>query len=228
MQRLVIDSFTGANGLRLLGGFGVTLIVAVSVLVLGGALGVLLGWLRLSHQPVVRACLRVYLEVFRIVPTIALLFTAYYLLPQTVGLNLSGMSVAILVFTLWAAAEMSDIVRGALIAVPRHQREAGAALGLTDRQLFRCVLLPQSLPLVLPGTINLATRIIKTTSLLLMINVMDMVNVGQTLVEAAGHAHPAAAFWIYGVMAAGYYVLCSPLSHWAKHLERKEVATTNG
>ncbi len=220
--------FEGRNFHRLLEGFGVTLQVAVIVLVLGGILGVLLGALRTLHVRWLQAVLRVYLEIFRIVPTVVLLFVVYYIAPQLLGLNMSGEMVAIVTFTLWTAAEMSDIVRGALNAVPQHQRESAAALGLNRLQQFRYVLLPQAVPVALPGTINLATRIIKTTSLLLMISVMDIVNVGQTLVEANGHRHPAFAFVVYGTMFIMYYILCAPLSWWAKHIEKKRLETSNG
>ncbi|WP_179393909.1 amino acid ABC transporter permease [Lacticaseibacillus absianus] len=220
--------FEGQNFHRLLAGFGVTLRVAVIVLLIGGALGVVLGALRTLNRRWLQVLLRGYLEVFRIVPTVVLLFVVYYIVPQAFGLNLSGEAVAIVTFALWTAAEMSDIVRGALIAVPRHQLEAAEALGLDRTQQFRYVLLPQALPIALPGTINLATRIIKTTSLLLMISVMDIVNVGQTLVEANAHKHPAFAFWVYGTMFVMYYVLCAPLSWWAKHTEKKRLEVANG
>ena len=72
---------------------------------------------------------------------------------------------AVLAFSMWVAAEFSDIVRGALESVPKTQRESGLALGLNRLQLFRYVLLPQAVKLELPATINLATRVIKTTSL---------------------------------------------------------------
>lgn len=220
--------FEGRNFHRFLEGFGVTLRVAIIVLILGGILGVILGALRTLHVRWLQALLRLYLEIFRIVPTVVLLFVVYYIAPQLLGLNMSGEVVAIVTFTLWTGAEMSDIVRGALISVPRHQRESAAALGLNRLQQFRYVLLPQAIPVALPGTINLATRIIKTTSLLLMISVMDIVNVGQTLVEANGHRHPAFAFVVYGTMFIMYYILCAPLSWWAKHIEKKRLETSNG
>lgn len=228
MLSSVANIFGGQNLPRLLQGFLVTLEVAAVVLVIGGILGILLGVLRTLHITWLNVVLRLYLEIFRIVPTVVLLFVAYYILPQSFGINLSGFGVAVLVFTLWTGAEMSDIVRGALESVPQHQRESGIAIGLTTTQLYRYVLVPQSVPMMLPGVINLATRIIKTTSLLLLINVMDLVNVGQTLVEAEGHKYPDAGFWIYGAMFILYYILCAPLSHWAKHMERREMEIANG
>lgn len=85
---------------------------------------------------------------------------------------------------MWVAAEFSDIVRGALESFPKTQRESGLALGLNRLQLFRYVLLPQAVKLELPATINLATKVIKTTSLLMIINIMEVINVGQQIIEA--------------------------------------------
>ncbi|MFD1483776.1 amino acid ABC transporter permease [Lacticaseibacillus baoqingensis] len=220
--------FQGQNFARFLQGFGVTLRVAVITLVIGGVLGVVLGALRTLNNRPLQVILRLYLEIFRIVPTVVLLFVVYYIVPQVFHLEMSGEMVAIVTFALWTGAEMSDIVRGALIAVPKHQVESAQALGLNRLQQFRYVLLPQALPVALPGTINLATRIIKTTSLLLMISVMDIVNVGQTLVEANGHKHPAFAFWVYGIMFIMYYILCAPLSWWAKRIEKQRLERSNG
>ncbi|MGO3549158.1 MAG: ABC transporter permease subunit, partial [Paucilactobacillus nenjiangensis] len=68
-----------------------------------------------------------------------------------------------------------------LISVPKHQTDAGKAIGLNPVQLFRYITLPQSLKLMIPATINLTSRVIKTTSLLLLISVMDVINVGQQI-----------------------------------------------
>ena len=129
---------------------------------------------------------------------------------------------AVLAFTLWVSAEFSDIVRGALESVPEHQRESGLALGLSQWQLFRYVLLPQAVRLELPATINLATRVIKTTSLLLMISIMDVINVGQQIIEANNQTYPTGVFWVYGLIFILYFIIDYPLSKWAKHLTAKQ------
>ncbi len=132
---------------------------------------------------------------------------------------------AVLAFTLWVAAEYSDIVRGALESVPKHQIEAGEALGLNDRQLFWYVSLPQAFQLALPGTINLATRVIKTTSLLMLISVMDVINIGQQIIEANNNEHPTTVFWVYGLIFILYFIVDYPLSWWERRLRKnsKEV-----
>lgn len=231
MERLGINIFfDGINFHRLLGGLWVTAEIALFAILIGGFFGVLLGILRTFRNPILRSVLRVYLELFRIVPTVVLLFLFYYILPQTFDINLPANAVGILVFSLWMAAEMSDIVRGALISVDPHQIDAGEAIGLNRFQLYWYVRLPQSINLMIPATINLITRIIKTTSLLLLISVMDVINVGQQIIEANSQEYPDGAFWVYACIFFLYFILCYPLSCWAKRLERrgKEGIQTNG
>lgn len=220
--------FEGANFLRLLGGLYVSAKIAFLSIVFGGILGIVLGVLRTLHNPLLRLLLRLYLEFFRIVPTIVLLFLFYYILPQSFNINYKADTVGTIVFSLWMAAEMSDIVRGALISVPRHQVESGKAVGLSTVQLYRYVLLPQSVHLMIPATINLMTRIIKTTSLLLLISVVDVINVGQQIIEANSHRYQDGAFWIYGFIFILYFILCYPLSRLARRLERRGKAEANG
>lgn len=138
------------------------------------------------------------------------------------NLNLPAEEVATLVFTLWMAAEASDIVRGALQSVPQHQVESGLAIGLSQNQLYRYVLIPQSIKLMLPALINLISRIIKTTSLLLLISVLDVINVGQQIIEANQQQYPQGAFWIYGTIFFLYFIICYPFSILAKHLQQSK------
>ncbi|MCT3615057.1 ABC transporter permease subunit, partial [Lactobacillus acidophilus] len=159
--------FEGTNLARLMAGLWASIWIAAISLVIGLLLGTILGILRTMPNKIVRFVLRLYLEFFRIVPTIVLLYLVYYILPRTFHVNWSATWMAVLAFALWVAAEFSDIVRGALESVPKNQRESGLALGLSNIQLFRYVLLPQAIKLELPATINLATRVIKTTSLLM-------------------------------------------------------------
>lgn len=214
--------FQGHNLARLLVGLRTTVVIALIALVLGLILGLGLGILRTLHNRVLNFILRLYLEFFRIVPTVVLLFLFYYILPRQFKINLPANEVAVLVFALWVAAEFSDIVRGALQSVPKHQSESGLALGLNSWQLFRYVLVPQAVRLMLPATINLATRVVKTTSLLMLISVIDVISVGQQIVEANNTEYPNGIFWIYGLIFLFYFGVNSPLSYLAKKLERSK------
>ncbi|MCO6531058.1 amino acid ABC transporter permease [Lactobacillus sp.] len=214
--------FTGNNFARILDGLWTSVWISVVSLAVGLILGTLLGILRTMPNKIIRFILRLYLEFFRIVPTIVLLYLFYYILPRSFHIDWPASWMAILAFALWVAAEFSDIVRGALESVPLAQKESGLALGLSPTQLFRYVLLPQAMKLELPATINLATRVIKTTSLLMMISIMDVIAVGQQIIEANNQKYPTAVFWIYGLIFVLYFVIDYPLSLWSKKLAAKQ------
>ena len=199
----------GKNAVRLLGGLWVALRVSLISVTISIPLGILLGVLMTKKNRLIRAILRIYLEIIRIMPQMVLLFLAYF-----------G-TAAIIVFALWGTAEMSDLVRGALVSIPRHQYESAEALGLTRGQVFRYVVLPQTVRRLLPQSINLITRMIKTTSLILMIGVVEVLKVSQQIIEANRTASPNAAFGIYLTVFLLYFLVCWPISLLARKLERK-------
>ena len=116
---------------------------------------------------------------------------------------------------------MSDLVRGALIAIPKHQYESSEALGLSKKQTYMYIIIPQTLRRLLPLSINLITRMIKTTSLVLMIGVVEMLKVAQQIIEANRMVSPNAAFGVFLVVFVLYFLACWPISMLAKYLERK-------
>lgn len=213
--------FMGHNFLRLLGGLWVTLRISLIAVVLSMPLGILFGMFMTLRNPVSRAVSRLYLEFVRIMPQLVLLFIAYFGVTRAFGWNLSAEASAILVFTLWGTAEMGDLVRGALISIPKHQYESATALGLSRMQTFLFVIIPQTLRLLIPLTINLATRMIKTTSLVVLIGMTEVLKVGKQIIDANRFTHPTAALWVYGVIFLLYFLACWPISLLAKKLERR-------
>jgi polar amino acid transport system permease protein len=211
----------GLNMQRLFGGLLVTIRIAFISITVGSLLGILLGLIRTSKSRIVRFICRLYLEAFRIIPILVWLFILYFGVTSAFDLHLEGELVSIIVFSLWGAAEMSDIVRGALESLPTHQHESGKAIGLSFWQLYGYVLIPQAVRRMLPGAINLATRMIKTTSLVVIIGVVDVVKVGQQIIEISILKHPTASFWIYGFIFILYFLICYPLSRLSKKLETK-------
>ena len=131
--------FKGKNMVRLLGGLGTALQISMISVAFSIPLGILLGALMTWKNPVTKAILRIYLEVIRIMPQMVLLFLVYFGTTRAFGWNMSGELASVIVFTLWGTAEMSDLVRGALIRIPVHQYERSAALGM------KCSL-PEQLP----------------------------------------------------------------------------------
>lgn len=213
--------FFGNNLNRLLAGLWTSIWIALLSLLFGLILGLIFGILRTFENKFLRLVLRFYLEFFRIVPTVVLLFLVYYILPRQFHVNWSGSWMATLAFTLWVAAEFSDIVRGAIQSVPKVQVDSGLALGFNRWQLYRFVLLPQAVKLEIPATINLATRVVKTTSLLMLISVMEVINVGQQIIEANNQRYPTGVFWVYGLIFILYFIIDYPLSAWSKKLSRE-------
>lgn len=213
--------FMGHNFLRLLGGLWVTLRISLIAVVLSMPLGILFGMFMTLRNPVSRAVSRLYLEFVRIMPQLVLLFIAYFGVTRAFGWNLSAEASAILVFTLWGTAEMGDLVRGALISIPKHQYESATALGLSRIQTFLFVIIPQTLRRLVPLTINLTTRMIKTTSLVVLIGMTEVLKVGKQIIDANRFTHPTAALWVYGVIFLLYFLACWPISLLAKKLEKR-------
>lgn len=105
---------------------------------------------------------------------------------------------------------MSDLVRGALIAIPKHQYESSEALGMSRAQTYWYIIIPQTVRRLIPLSINLITRMIKTTSLVLMIGVVEALKVAQQIIEANRTASPNAAFGIYLTVFILYFLACWP------------------
>ena len=213
--------FDGINLQRLLEGMLVTLKVAALAIVVTLILGVVIGVIRTTSNKFVQLLFRLYLEAFRIIPILVWLFVIYYVVPTNFGLNIPSEFVAFIVFSLWGAAEMSDIVRGSIISLPKHQTESAVALGLTRIQIFRYVLIPQAIKRSIPPSINLMTRMIKTTALISMIGVIEVIKVGQQIIELGSKTYPTAAFWVYGFIFFLYFCICFPLSRLSRRLEKK-------
>ena len=213
--------FMGNNFIRLLGGLWVTIRLSLVSILLSVLLGILLGVLMTFKNPVTKCLSRVYLEFIRIMPQLVLLFLVYFGATKAFGLNLSGETSAVIVFTLWGTAEMGDLVRGALISIPKHQYESGAALGMENAQIYRYIIIPQTLRRLIPLSINLATRMIKTTSLIVMIGVVEVLKVGQQIIEANRYTVPDSALWIYVTIFFMYFLVCWPVSMLAGRLEKK-------
>ena len=213
--------FMGKNFLRLLEGLWVTMRISLVSVVLSIPLGILFGMFLTLKNPLSRALGRVYLECIRIMPQLVLLFIAYFGVTRAFGWNLSAELSAVIVFTLWGTAEMGDLVRGALVSIPAHQYDSAAALGMNRGQTFLWVILPQTLRRLVPLTINLTTRMIKTTSLVVLIGITEVLKVGKQLIDANRFDYPTAALWVYGVIFLLYFLACWPISSLAKKLEQR-------
>ena len=222
MQALGIDVlFKGSNFARLLGGLWIALEISLISVLFSIILGILLGIVMTHKNPLIKAITRIYLEIVRIMPQMVLLFIVFFGTTRVFGWNLSAELASIIVFTFWGTAEMGDLVRGALISIPKHQYESSYALGMTRAQTYYHIVIPQTLRRLIPLSINLVTRMIKTTSLVMMIGVVEALKVTQQIIEANRMTSPNAAFGLYAAVFLLYFLACWPISLFAGYLEKK-------
>lgn len=211
--------FMGNNLERLLNGLLVTIRISLISVLLSIILGLLFGMVMNTKNPIIKLVSKIYLEFMRLMPQLVLLFIVYFGFTTSFGLNLSGEASSIIVFTLWGTAEMGDLVRSALISIPKHQYESAEALGFNKSDLYRFIIMPQTLRRLIPVAINLTTRMIKTTTLVVLIGVQEVLKVAQQIIEGNRYEVPDSAIWIYGCVFILYFLVCFPISIAAKKLE---------
>lgn len=216
--------FEGNNLMRILDGLLVTARIAFISVIIACILGLVFGIVMTSKSKVVSIISKIYLETIRIIPILVWLFIVYFGMASRFNLNLNGELVSIIVFSLWGIAEMGDIVRGAITSIPKQQEESAIALGLSKINIYIYVLIPQAIRRIIPGAINLATRMVKTTSLVVLIGVVEVVKVGQQIIEVSLLKAPTASFWIYGFIFMLYFIICYPLSVLSRKLENKWIS----
>ncbi len=215
--------FKGTNMLRLLQGLGVALKISLVSVLISIVLGIAFGMLVSMKKPAVNAVFNVYLEIVRIMPQMVLLFIVYFGTTKSLGLNLSAEAASIIVFSFWGTAEMTDLVRSAIISIPVIQYESSAALGMSRLQTQLYIIIPQTIRRLIPLSINLITRMIKTTSLVMMIGIVEVLKVGQQIIEANRKSSPNAAFGVFATVFLLYFIACWPISQLSKYLESKWV-----
>jgi polar amino acid transport system permease protein len=204
-----------ANMPLILRGLMVTATVSIAVLLLGTLLG-MGGGLSLSYgaKPL-RWLVRIYVDVGRGIPQLVLIFAIFYGLPA-LGVQVSAIVAGILALSLFCGAHMSEIVRGGVDSIPRGQADAAKSIGLTFRQRLRHVIFPQALGRILPAWVNTAVEIVKSSSLVSLVSVVDLTMAIQQIV---GRTREALLF--YAVAAALYFAINFTLSIAGRRMERR-------
>lgn len=222
MELLGIDVlFKGTNAIRLLQGLWVSVEIGLISVVISIVFGMLFGVFMTWKNPVAKVISRIYLEIVRVMPQLVLLFIVFFGATRVFGLDLSAEVSSIVVFSFWGIGEMGDLVRGALMSIPKHQYESAEALGMSKAQVYYHIVIPQAIRRLIPMSVNLITRMIKTTSFVMMIGVVEVMKVGQQIIEANRMTSPNAVFGIYGTILLLYFIACWPLSMLANYLEKK-------
>lgn len=211
----------GNNLSRILFGLLVTIKIAFISIFFSIIFGIIFGVIMTSKNIFINIFFRFYLEAIRIIPILVWLFLIFFGLPQISSISLDSTTSVIVVFVAWGSIEMADLVRGAILSLPKHQVESALALGMKQRMINQYIILPQISARMLPLAINLSSRIIKTTSLAPLIGVVEVLKTGQQIIEASILKIPDAPFWIYGLIFCLYFIACYPLSLLSSYLEKK-------
>lgn len=168
--------------LSLLSGLGDTILISVASVILGSVLGVFVGLAMTYGAKWLRFVVRLYIDFLRGTPVFVLILACFYIL-SVVGLDLTAFQAGVLALTLFCSSHVGEIVRGALIAIPAGQTEAAKSVGLTFGQTFVYVLLPQALRQILPTWVNTATEIVKASTLLSIIGVVELLLATQQVIS---------------------------------------------
>lgn len=200
---------------QLLRGLRTTLEISALVLVAGSLVGFVVGLLLLYGGLVVRLAARAYVDTVRGIPVLVLIFVCYFALPAF-GLRLSAWQAGVTALTVFAAAHIAEIVRGGIDSIPRAQSDAAKAVGLTFWQRLRLVILPQATRRMLPPWVNAAVEIVKGSSLLSLLGIVDLLLAMQNVV---GYTFIVLPF--YFLTAVLYFVVNFTVSRTAATLERR-------
>ncbi len=203
------------------GGLMLTLVLATVGIVAALPIGVVLALGRRSKMPVIRSFCTVYIEFWRAIPLITVLFMASVMLPLFVSgdIDLDKLVRALIGIIMFQSAYMAEVIRGGLQAIPKGQFEAAESLGLPYWKSMRLIVLPQALKITIPSIVNTFIALFKDTSLVLIIGLFDLLAIGQ-----AGLADPA---WLgysieaYSFVAFVFFVFCFSMSKYSQHLEKK-------
>jgi polar amino acid transport system permease protein len=212
MDPKMLSVFAG----MLLRGMVITVYISALSLLLALVLGVVLGILRASRNVVLRNVIRVYVELFRSMPLLILIFFMFFAAPIVLRLDVPPFMAVVVAMVLYVGAYMTEIVRGAIESVHRAQWEAAYSLALRPRQVLRFVVLPQALRVAVPPTVGLFVGSIKDSSLASAVGFMELTRAGLTIRNVT-----MTSFLVFAVIAGIYFIVCSFISRLGSYLERR-------
>jgi general L-amino acid transport system permease protein len=205
------------------GGLIVTLVVSVTGIVTSLPMGILLALGRRSKMPVVRLFSVIFIELWRGVPLITVLFMSSVMLPLFLpqGMSFDKLLRALIGVALFSSAYMAEVVRGGLQAIPKGQYEAAQALGLSYWKTVGFIILPQALKVSIPNIVSNFISLFKNTTLVLIIGLFDLLGILQAGLRDANWATPNSAPTGYFTVAIMYWVFCFSMSRYSVFMERR-------
>ena len=208
---------------RLWGGLLVTLVLSVTGIVGSMPIGIALALGRRSTIPLVRICSIAFIELWRGVPLITVLFFATYMLPLFLpaGFTVDGLVRALIGIAVFAGAYMAETIRGGLLAIPRGQTEAASALGLSWGKSTGLIVMPQALRLVIPGLVNSFISMFKDTSLVSIVALFDLLGILHASFADPVWAAPTTLFTGFAFTGMIYFVFCFGMSRYSLFVENR-------
>ncbi|MGB7287959.1 MAG: amino acid ABC transporter permease [Salaquimonas sp.] len=205
------------------GGFLMTLVIAITGIVASLPLGVALALGRRSNMPIVKLLSVIFIEFWRGVPLITVLFMSSVLLPLFLpdGVNFDKLLRALIGVGLFSAAYMAEVVRGGLQAIPKGQYEGAMALGLGFWQMMQKIILPQALKIVIPGIVNTFIGLFKDTTLVSIIGLLDFLGMINLSHSDSNWATPVQAITSYIFCAFVFFIFCYSMARYSNYMERR-------
>jgi len=217
--------FTGLEAIRTekWGGLMLTLVVATTGIVASFPLGVLLALGRRSKMPLVRSVCVVFIELWRGVPLITVLFMASVMLPLFLpeGTNFDKLMRALVGVTLFTAAYTAEVVRGGLQAIEKGQFEAADSLGLNYFQATILIILPQALKLVIPGIVNNSISLFKDTTLVSIVGLVDILGAVKAGTATTTWSAPTIPVTGYLFAAGIFWIFTFSMSRYSQYMEKQ-------
>jgi len=195
---------------------GGTLRLAIPAIVLAFPLGIIIGLGRLVQARWIRFLATIYVEFFRGVPLVMVIFWFWFIIPNLLGVSLPEYGVALTAFVVFEAAYLGEIVRAGIQSVARGQVEAAAATGLSHTNTMRHIVLPQALRNMIPALVTQFIVLLKDTSLASIIGYIDLTKAAQIV-----NNREIRPFELYLFIAVVYWLCSYGMSRYARSLERR-------
>lgn len=206
---------------HLAGGFAVTLWVSLLTIVVATIAGVSIGASSASSRKWVKRCVRLYIDIFRGVPSLITLLFVFFALPH-VGITTGPITASVLGLSLWGAANVAETARGALNSISSRQTEAARALGMSKVQALMFAILPQALRRLLPPYVGQLTVLIQASALTSIVGVTDILGSARQMIERLGYVGTDShAVEIYCAVLVAFFCICYPLTLLSNFLERR-------
>ena len=195
-------------------GIGMTMALSFIGITAGTALGFILGIGRASSNKLLALVVGAYTDIFRGTPILVQLFVFFFILPEA-GIELDSFTAGALALSNIAACFISEIVASGIKAIPVGQVEAAASAGLTRFQQLRLIVMPQATKMVVPSLVGQFVLLVKDSSVVSAIGLLDLTRSGWVIVQSIPNG-----MLVFSVVGIGYFLICYPLIHLSRKLEK--------